>query len=75
MDVKFRYTRHARNRMRLRGVSEFEVEHTILYPDKRFPDLDDEEKTHALKVWPRRTLDVVYVSTAKETRVITVIIE
>ena len=61
--------------MRLRRVSKFEVENTILYPDKRFPDPDDKEKTHALKYWPRRTLDVVYVSMVKENRVITVIVE
>lgn len=74
MGINFKYTKHARDRMRLRKVSRFEIENTILYPNRQFPDPDDEEKTHAVRRWPSRTLDVVYVSGAKEIRVITVIV-
>jgi uncharacterized protein YuzE len=73
--MKIRYTSHARNRMRVRKVSEFEIEQTVLNPDIWHYDEDDDTKLHAIKNWGHRTLEIVYISEPTEIRIITVFID
>lgn len=73
--MEIRYTNHARNRMKIRKVSEFEIEQTVLNPDTWQYDEDDDAKLHAVKDWGNKTLEVVYVSEPEEIRIITVFID
>ena len=73
--MKFKYTKHAIDRMKTRKVSELEIEQTLLAPDSWHYDEDDDVKLHAIKNWGIRTLDVVYVSEPKEIRIITVFVD
>ena len=72
----FSLTRHARIRMRQRGVTTEQIHRALQHPDRTEPDADDPELTHALKRLHRArgssVLRVVYNHLASPWRVVTV---
>ncbi|MEW5768038.1 MAG: DUF4258 domain-containing protein [bacterium] len=71
--IKFDYSKHARYRMRRRGVSQIEVETTVLHPESWY--YGSEGEINAIKKFGRKTVRVVYESLPQHIRVITVIKE
>lgn len=69
----FRYTKHARQRMKERRVSEEQVEATVLDPENwRYGE--DGEIIATRRIGKRR-IEVVYLSLPEEIRVITVMVD
>lgn len=68
-----RYTKHARQRMQERKVSEEEVETTVLAPDSWHYGEDGE--IIAVRKIGRRRIEVAYLSLPEEIRVLTVMLD
>ena len=66
-----RYTRHARQQMARRSISEDDVWLTLSDPDTVVPG-EHSVETIAIKQFVRRRVRVVYVSEPDEVRIITV---
>jgi len=69
----FWYSNHARRRMVDRGVTELEVEQTVLSPDRWY--YGEQGEINAVKDFGTHRLRVPYESTPEQIRVITVIEE
>ena len=66
-----RYTRHAKNRMRLHGISEFEVESAINHPD--FIEPSQEGRLNAWLRCSERYLRVTYKEESEGILIITAV--
>ena len=64
-------TKHAKKRLKERGVSLAQVSETVLAPDSWF--YGEQGEINAIKSFGKRKLRVVYVSTPKSIRIITAI--
>ena len=71
MSSSIRYDRHARRRMRWRGISETEVEDTILDPDRVEPSIRG--RTNAYKQIGDRQIRATFVETEDGILIITVV--
>ncbi|MDE2787745.1 MAG: DUF4258 domain-containing protein [Chloroflexota bacterium] len=71
MSNPIRYDRHARRRMRWRGISETEVEDTVLDPDRVEPSIRG--RTNAYKQIGDRQIRVTFVETENGILIITVV--
>ena len=71
MSSPIRYDRHARRRMRWRGISETEVEDTIADPDRIEPSIRG--RTNAYKQIGDRQIRVTFVETENGILIITVV--
>ena len=69
--MRFIYTSHAGERMKKRKIKKFEIEQTILNPERWLYDKDDSQKSHAVKQWSHRTIEIVYISKVDEIKIIT----
>ena len=66
-----KYTRHAKNRMRMHNITEAEVERTIANPD--FVELSAEGRTNAWKQTAEKFLRVTYKDEPARVLVITAV--
>jgi len=69
--MNFKFTRHAKNRMRLYGITKDEVKHIILAPEFTTPSI--EGRANAVKALRGMSVLVTYIVEAGTTVVITVI--
>lgn len=67
------YTRHARQRMQQRNVTETEVEETLAWPDEIHPGDNGEEI--ALKQYGNRELRVVFEAAGADTVVVITVVK
>ena len=77
--IKFVVSRHARRRMRQRGVNMEQIGRALRFPDRTEADRDDLELEHALKRFHGRSgpnvLRVVYNATVLPVKIVTVFFE
>ena len=71
MSRRIRYDRHARRRMRWRGISETEVEQTVMEPDRLEASIRD--RTNAFKRIGDRLIRVTFAETGDAILIITVV--
>ena len=71
MSRRIRYDRHARRRMRWRGISESEVEQTVMEPDRLEASIRD--RTNAFKRIGDRLIRVTFAETGDVILIITVV--
>ena len=71
MSRRIRYDRHARRRMRWRGISETEVELTVMEPDRLEASIRD--RTNAFKRIGDRLITVKFAETGDAILIITVV--
>ena len=71
MRRRIRYDRHARRRMRWRGISESEVEQTVMEPDRLEASIRD--RTNAFKRIGDRLIRVTFAETGDVILIITVV--
>ena len=71
MSQPIRYDRHARRRMRWRGISETEVEDAVVDPDHVEPSIRG--RTNAYKQIGDRQIRVTFVETENGILIITVV--
>ena len=71
MSNPIRYDRHARGRMRWRGISESEVEDAVADPDRVEPSIRG--RTNAYKQIGDRQIRVTFVETENGILIITVV--
>ena len=71
MSRRIRYDRHARRRMRWRGISEIEVEQTVMEPDRLESSIRD--RTNAYKRIGDRLIRVTFAESGDDILIITVV--
>ncbi len=71
MSRRIRYDRHARRRIRWRGISESEVEQTVMEPDRLEASIRD--RTNAFKRIGDRLIRVTFAETGDVILIITVV--
>ena len=71
--MRIEYSRHVRNRMRLRKISREQIEEVLSHPDHIFPDPDKPSRLIAQKRCSRRLIEVIHVKEQSKIVVITVI--
>ena len=71
MSRRIRYDRHARRRMRWRGISETEVEQTVMEPDRLEASIRD--RTNAYKRIGDRSIRVTFAESGDDILIITVV--
>jgi hypothetical protein len=67
----FTISRHARERMRQRGIRVSQVAEAMARPDRTVADREDPGIRHAIRRFGRRVLGVVYNFTVRPPRVVT----
>ena len=74
-ETRFRYSNHARKRMRERNISRRQVESVVKRPDRQYPDPEDAALTIAERLTDMgNTLRVVYAETSSGLELRTVVV-
>ena len=72
-NIKFNFSRHARDRMEQKSISELEVKQTVLNPDKWY--YGEYGEINAVKDFGIKKVRIPYISNPNEIKIITVILE